>query len=142
MRGQSSCGFALRHRDFLGVSVSPSGPQWVERFQSVSEAGGVRDLYDRSRFLGDSFPFQVLRGVGHGTGIAPCPLSSKAEAFQLALWDGALRAEPSGQRSTSHVRVGPGTTVVNGPHQSPLPTVASPEKLESPEAGDAWSGRF
>jgi hypothetical protein len=120
--------------DFLGVSVSPSGPQWVERFHECLEAAVSVTYTTEGRFLGDSSLFRYCAELAMGLALLRARFL-EAEAFQLALWDGA---PPSGTvgtavdvatwRRTGHdvVTVAP-IALADGGHR--------PKSSNAPEAG-------
>jgi tetratricopeptide (TPR) repeat protein len=83
--------------DFLSASVAPSGPQWLERFQKCLEAAVSVTYATEGRFLGDSSLFRYCAELAMGLALLRARFLD-ADAFQLALWDGA---QPSGTVGTA-----------------------------------------
>jgi len=147
-RGTTRCGAELHVvlpcaiEDFLGVSVSPSGPQWVERFHECLEAAVSVTYTTEGRFLGSSSPFSGTGAeFGHWDWHCSVP-ASRSGSLQLALWDGAPPSGTVDSGRRSHV-ASDRARRRDGRTNRPCRRWPSPEKARMRlRRGDAWSGRF
>ena len=77
--------------DFARASVVPSGPQWVRRFHQCLEVAVSVTYATEGRFLGDDALFGYCAELAMGLALLRARFLD-ADAFQLALWDGAPAA--------------------------------------------------
>ncbi len=85
-------------REFVEVSVRPSGARWVERFEAciaAAEREGSLRFATEDRYLGDEALFGYCSQLAMGLAILRSQhLSSEVE--QIAVWDGAPSEGPAG----------------------------------------------
>lgn len=81
--------------EFVQTSVAPCGPGWVERFERLlAAASDVRYATDDA-FLGDDVLFRYGSELAMGLALLRARYLN-AQAWQLALWDGAPAAGAAG----------------------------------------------
>lgn len=82
-------------RDFIGVSVRPSGPGWIGRFERCLGAATTVRYATRDRYLGDDRLFAYCSQLAMGLALLRARhLATEAE--QVAVWDGKPPAGPAG----------------------------------------------
>jgi Adenylate and Guanylate cyclase catalytic domain len=82
-------------REFVDVSVRPSGRAWVERFQRCLRAATTVHYATRDRYLGDDQLFAYCSQLAMGLALLRAGhLATEAE--QVAVWDGEGPAGPAG----------------------------------------------
>ncbi len=87
--------FALQ--EFVELSVVPSGPGWLERFQRCLAAATAVDYATNDAFLGDDVLFRYCSELAMGLALLR-GWYLDAEVRQLAVWDGE---PPDGEAGTS-----------------------------------------
>ena len=115
--------------DFVAASVAPSGPGWVSRFERCL-ADAVSVTYaTEGAYLGDDALFRYASELAMGLALLRARFLD-ADAFQLALWDGApargdvgTGADVARWRATGHqaVVVAPVEPAADGPRRPPAP---------------------
>ena len=83
--------------EFRDISVTPCGPGWPERFRACLDAATSVTLLTEDAFLGDEVLFRYGSDVAMGLALLRARFLD-AEAWQLAVWDGAA---PDGAAGTA-----------------------------------------
>src|SRR5271154_828039 len=85
----------FNRREFIGVSVRPSGADWVGRFARCPGKAATVHYATRDRYLGDDQLFTYCSQLAMGLALLRAGhLATEAE--QVAVWDGEAPTGPAG----------------------------------------------
>jgi hypothetical protein len=117
--------------EFIDLSVRPSGPAWVARFESCLARAATVRFATEDRYLGDDGLFAYCSRLAMGLACLQAQHLG-AGVTQLAIWDGRPASGPAGTAAdvTTWREAGLSQTILSpGPGSAPPPAASTPQRI-------------